>query len=66
MRLSHPLLQRFIAGTVTVAGRVRSLTGGRRYGVAAFLGLLLALTLPPVGAFPLLLVTMPVFVWLID
>lgn len=42
------------------------LWGWKRFMLAVFAGALSVLSLPPVGAFPLLFVTFPIFLWLID
>ena len=58
----RPLLTRTAA-----AGRVvRRLVGWRRYGLAALVGALSALALPPVYAVPLLVPAFTVLIWLID
>lgn len=44
----------------------RAVAGRRRYALAAGLGLLAALALPPLHVLPLLLIAFPAFVWLLD
>ncbi|WP_404383362.1 apolipoprotein N-acyltransferase [Caenispirillum salinarum] len=46
--------------------RTAALTGWTRAGLAVLLGMLTTLALPPVHAMPVLLVTLPLLVWLID
>jgi apolipoprotein N-acyltransferase len=49
-----------------IAHAIAALTGWRRRGVALLAGCASALGLAPVDAFPVLFVTLPVFVWLLD
>ena len=49
-----------------IAGWVILQWGWRRYALAFAAGALSALALAPFGVFPILFVTLPVFVWLID
>lgn len=53
-------------GAVRLAGRLRGLRPWRRFGLAVALGGLSVLALPPVSAAPLLFVTLPALVWLLD
>ncbi len=46
--------------------RAGSLRGWRRYGTAVLLGILSSLALPPAFAFPVLWVTLPLLVWMLD
>ncbi|MBF0562850.1 MAG: apolipoprotein N-acyltransferase [Alphaproteobacteria bacterium] len=48
------------------AARIRGLPPRQRYGLALGLGLLTAGALPPVGVVPVLLLTLPGLVWLLD
>ena len=48
------------------AETVSTLTGWRRRGLALTMGLLAALALPPVHALPVLWLSFPVLIWLID
>ena len=49
-----------------IAGHVIVLEGWKRTLLAMFVGALSALALAPYHLFPVLLVTLPVFVWLLD
>jgi apolipoprotein N-acyltransferase len=49
-----------------VAARLTALTGWRRHAVAVLLGALAALALPPVHALPMLWLSFPALIWLID
>jgi apolipoprotein N-acyltransferase len=49
-----------------LAVRIGALAGRRRLGVAALAGAASALAMPPVNAFPVLALTLPVLVWLLD
>lgn len=49
-----------------LAARVSGLTGWRRRGLGLGLGLVSALALPPLGLLPVLLLTLPGLVWLLD
>lgn len=44
----------------------RAMAGRKRYALAAGLGLLAALALPPLHVLPILLIVFPAFVWLLD
>lgn len=46
--------------------RTATLKGGARFGGAVVLGMLTTLALPPVHAIPILLLTVPLLVWLLD
>ncbi len=48
------------------AARLSRLTGWRRRGMAVLLGVLAALALPPVGLVPVLLISLPGLIWLLD
>ncbi|MCR6629635.1 MAG: apolipoprotein N-acyltransferase [Magnetospirillum sp.] len=48
------------------AGRLAALTGWRRRGALVALGAFAALALPPVGLVPVLLVSLPGLIWLLD
>ncbi|MBI5163015.1 MAG: apolipoprotein N-acyltransferase [Magnetospirillum sp.] len=62
--LRTPLSGATRLGALAIA--VVDLTGWRRRGLAVLLGLLAALALPPVGAVPVLIVSFPGLVWLLD
>lgn len=49
-----------------VAGRLAGLTGWRRLGVACALGLLAVLALPPLHVLPVLAVSLPGLLWMLD
>ena len=51
---------------VRLAEQMRGLRPWRRFGLAMVLGSLSVLTLPPVSAAPLLFVTLPLLIWLLD
>lgn len=49
-----------------LAGLVSRMTGLRRYGLAFMAGAISPLAMAPFGAWPILLLTLPVLVWLLD
>ena len=49
-----------------IAARVRALSGWRRMATALLAGAAAALALPPIGAWPLLFLAVPMIIWLID
>lgn len=48
------------------AGRISRLTGWRRRGMAALMGVVAALALPPIHLIPAVLVAFPALVWMLD
>ncbi len=48
----------------TFKSKIQSLTGFKRYALAFVLGALMVLAMPPFGAFPVLLVSIPAIIWL--
>ncbi len=56
----------FIKTGMALAGRLTLLWGWRRLAVACLAGGLSALAMPPLHAFPVLFITFPVLVWLLD
>ena len=53
-------------GLAAVVGRISGLRGWRRWLASFALGLAAALALPPVGAFPILFICLPILIWQID
>lgn len=58
--------KRLASGVAGFADHVRGLTGPTRYGLAAGAGVLSAGAMAPLYAAPVLFITMPVLVWLLD
>jgi apolipoprotein N-acyltransferase len=62
----HARRERLVAGALGIAGWVRARKGWQRYGLAVAAGTLSAGAMAPAYAAPLLFLTLPTLLWLVD